>query len=169
MARAASTYRLSLRWRISALVIRTIGGMAMTVSATTKLTIPPCRIVTAMPMARINGGNENTTSMARMTSSSTTRPANPARAPSTTLITNATDTTMLATARSTRAPWTTREKMSRPNWSVPMMCCADGGCVVLSRSPLTGFAGAIKGAKMADTTTIAINVRPTTVSVFWLT
>ena len=39
-----------------------------------------------------------------------------------------------ATERMGRAPTTTREKMSRPIWSVPNQCAADGAASVFIRS-----------------------------------
>ncbi len=71
--------------------------------------------------------------------------------------------TMTAMTGDTRAPYTTLEKMSRPTWSVPNQCAADGalsttnGWVAVPASP---GKGAISGAKMAASTISSTSAPP---------
>ena len=74
--------------------------------------------------------------------------------------------TITAMTGDTRAPYRTLEKMSRPTWSVPNQCAADGalstqnGWVAVPASP---GKGAISVAKMA-TSTISSTRAPPVVS-----
>ncbi len=53
--------------------------------------------------------------------------------------------------RMDRDPTMTRENTSRPSWSVPNQCAADGGELVASRLCASGLCGAIAEPKMAHT------------------
>src|SRR5213080_3986263 len=53
-----------------------------------------------------------------------------------------------------------RERMSRPSSSDPQICNSDGGASRLARLMCAGSAGAIQGAKIAQTTKNVTNTAP---------
>src|SRR5580698_10068059 len=62
-----------------------------------------------------------------------------------------------------RAPNTRREKMSRPNWSVPRKCARPGATIIEAKSFSSGSNGAIQSAKppaRANSTTINRPIAP---------
>src|SRR5947209_6700886 len=73
-------------------------------------------------------------------------------------------TTLPPTSMEMRAPWITREKMSRPSSSVPNQCAALGGCRREGRLMLLGFCGAIQGANSAKITNSATSATPAVAS-----
>ena len=80
-------------------------------------------------MAMSSAGKAKTRSLPRMITSSSSEPrraaaASPSGTPSPMPIPTATS----ATAIETRAPTMIIEKTSRPKWSVPSQCAAEGGC-----------------------------------------
>src|SRR5437868_3267119 len=62
------------------------------------------------------------------------------------------NTTLVPTSMEMRAPKMTRERMSRPNSSVPNQCAFDGGCNRAGRLSAAGSCGAIHGANIANST-----------------
>ena len=56
-----------------------------------------------------------------------------------------------ATIKMSRDPVRTREKMSRPSWSVPKICALDGGLLMANRFCAFGSCGAIELPKIAHT------------------
>ena len=78
-------------------------------------------------MARMSPGTDRNTSVTRMMTSCTQPPTYPAIMPSGTPMSIATPVTMSAIWRVTRAPTTTRVKMSLPTSSVPNQCTESGG------------------------------------------
>ena len=55
-------------------------------------------------------------------------------------------------SRMSLAPTMTREKTSRPSWSVPNQCAADGGWFVASSCWASGSCGAMASPNTAQTT-----------------
>ena len=82
----------------------------------------------AMPTARTKSGKAMIVSISRPTIRSVQPPAQPAAAPRKVPMTRVTATAVSAMPRSTRAETMTRLNTSRPSWSVPKRCAADGGC-----------------------------------------
>ena len=85
-----------------------------------------------MAMASSRGGKLRNTSVRRMMTLSTQPPMLPATAPRGTPISRLRPTAPRAERSDTRAPKTTRLKMSRPSSSVPIQCSALGGWSLFS-------------------------------------
>ena len=64
------------------------------------------------------------------------------------------------------APWTTRERMSRPSSPVPMRCTEEGGLRRLESMPSTGEKGASQGASAAVSSRAMMIASPTMASGF---
>src|SRR5579859_3265795 len=123
--RAASTNWVCLTANTTERVIRVASGIWVTPTAT--ITVPrPGPSPTDSSMARINVGNEDSTSITRWLSKSyhpalwplVTPHSTPAETP------RAIDATL--TIRLTRRPYMIRLSTSRPRLSVPSRCWADG-------------------------------------------
>ena len=65
-----------------------------------------------------------------------------------------------------RAPNNTRDRMSRPKWSVPIQCSMLGGAMRSRKFPLSGSNGAMTPARHASTTTAPTSVAPMTKDLF---
>ena len=116
----------------------------------------------AKASASSSGGNARKMSVIRMMISSVTPPKYPASTPSGMPTTHEISSTNRATTGDTRAPVSTRENTSRPTWSVPNRCCADGACSAISgwvAAPASAGYGATSGAKTA-TSTISSAITP---------
>src|SRR5512141_323339 len=57
-----------------------------------------------------------------------------------------------------------RLSTSRPSWSVPSQCAAEGGLSLVERTCLRGSAGAMSGADTATRINMAIRINPATLS-----
>src|SRR5690625_4697905 len=128
------------RWRTLSTAPRaTRAKMGMYTMAIAIIALPmPRPRIAMMVMARSTAGKANSRSMRRMITSSVQPPKKPARAPSRTPAKVEMLTAMSATRTDTAAPWRMREKMSRPNSSVPSRCAADGGLSLAPKSISTG-------------------------------
>src|SRR6185437_6371003 len=73
-------------------------------------------------------------------------------------------TTEVATSMEIRVPKMTRERISRPNSSVPNQWVAEGPSRRACRWMAAGSKGAIQGAKMASAANIANKIKPKIVS-----
>ena len=82
--------------------------------------VSPGPSAAANAIARIRSGIVRNTSVTRMIRFSIQPPKNPAMAPSTVPIATARMITVTPATSDTLAPTTSREKMSRPTWSVPI-------------------------------------------------
>src|SRR5437868_5911446 len=74
------------------------------------------------------------------------------------------NTTLVPTSMEMRAPKMTRERMSRPNSSVPNQCAFDGGCNRAGRLSAAGSWGAIHGANIANSTKMVTITAPAAAS-----
>src|SRR5579864_5495483 len=77
-------------------------------------------------IARSTAGIASSVSTARMTAASATPPRKPVHRPSGTPHNAAIAVAPMPTANAIRPPYSTRLKISRPNWSVPRRCSQDG-------------------------------------------
>lgn len=125
MARAASTYSMSRTLSTALRTIRAKVGTQEMARAITRLTMLAPRAAT-MTMAISIMGTARNTSHRRMITLSTAPPKKPAMAPRMPPTTRPKATAMKPMDRDTRLPWTTRASRSRPNWSVPNQCSAEG-------------------------------------------
>ena len=81
--------------------------------------------------------------------------------------TRAISSTNRATTGDTRAPASTRENRSRPTWSVPNRCCADGACSAISgwvAAPASAGYGTTSGATTAISTISSAITPPVAIS-----
>src|SRR6266849_5144873 len=69
-------------------------------------------------------------------------------------------TVTIPTHNDTRAPYSRRDRMSRPNSSVPNKCAAPGACSRVSSVTVYGLYGARNGAKIAATTRTRMTTAP---------
>ena len=90
---------------------------------------------------------------------STQPPKNPAIPPSTAPMIMAATIRITASGSVIRAPYSTREKTSRPSSSVPNQFAADGGARI-GNFCASGLSGAMSGAKIAITIQAPITIRP---------
>ena len=81
-----------------------------------------------MPIASTNSGNAMMVSAMRPTMRSVQPPKKPAATPDNPPMTKTSATEKIAMPRSSRAATITRLRISRPSWSVPNQCFADGAC-----------------------------------------
>src|SRR5262245_29740609 len=117
-ARLASTNSRSLSASTGPRTTRAKIGVYTTAMART--TLAGCGPSAAtIPSARRTAGKEKKTSIKRMSAWSVRPPAQPARSPSAAPTTSAASTEEKATSRDSRAPWTSRDRRSRPNTSAP--------------------------------------------------
>ncbi len=70
-------------------------------------------------------------------------------------------------SREIRVPYINRVATSRPSWSVPNQCAADGDCTADERSCCTGSYGEISGANAASTTNTVMMASPTSAGGWW--
>ena len=80
-----------------------------------------------MPMASTNSGNAMMVSATRPTTRSVQPPKKPAATPASPPIRKTSATEVMAMTKSRRVATITRLNTSRPSWSVPNQCAADGG------------------------------------------
>ncbi len=79
-----------------------------------------------IPIASTNSGKAMMVSEMRETMRSVQPPKKPAATPASPPIRNTSTTEATAMKKSSRVATITRLKMSRPSWSVPNQCAADG-------------------------------------------
>ena len=102
-----------------------------------------------IPIASTNSGNAMIVSASRPTNRSVQPPKNPAATPAIPPSTNTSGTENTAIAMSIRAATTTRDRMSRPSWSVPNQCAAFGGLSACAVSLASGSYGTRPGPAIA--------------------
>ena len=112
-----------------------------------------------MASARMMPGKANTRSASRMITLSTQPPKNPAMPPRTAPMIMAATIRITASGSVIRAPYSTREKTSRPSSSVPNQFAADGPAR-MANFCASGFCGAMSGAKIAITAHAPMTTRP---------
>ena len=108
-------------------------------------------------------------SVIRMMVSSPMPPKYPATTPSGMPTRHAISSTNTATRGDTLVPSSTREKTSRPTWSVPNRCCIDGACNAISgwvAEPASAGYGTISGANTATSTISSAISAPVAISGF---
>ncbi len=91
-----------------------------------------------MPMASTKSGKAMIVSLMRDTTRSVQPPKTPAQAPARLPTAKDRATAEKAMAMSSRVATMTRLSMSRPSWSVPNQCRAEGGLSVFAVSLLSG-------------------------------
>ena len=97
----------------------------MAVARTMFCTVLPS--AATMPIASTNSGNAMMVSAMRPTMRSVQPPKKPAATPASPPIRNTSATEAMAMKKSSRVATITRLNTSRPSWSVPNQCAADGG------------------------------------------
>ena len=134
---------------VTARAVRAKIGIDTTPTAMMTFCVLAPRMAT-IASAKTMSGKLSITSIARMTSASNQPRRQAAITPSGTPTRNAKATPPTPTPSVARAPSRMRLKTSRPSWSVPNQCSADGGFSVWAKFCLNGSSGASMGPKMAS-------------------
>src|SRR6266542_603393 len=160
-ARAAATWSISLTPCTALWVTRAKPGTVLIPTATTTFPMPgPSALTTAM--ASRNPGNARITSTSRMSASSRPPPFQAATMPTRTPAPAAMRQAPSAIPSEMRAPYRTRERMSRPSSSRPKTWAHDGPVSAPSRCCLSASRGASQGPRAAIDTNSATMTSPAT-------
>src|SRR5579864_6691739 len=121
----------------------------------------PAPMIALMVRASRIKGKLSWMSAIRMITASPHPPKYPERSPKVQPTHPATITVAIPTRSAIRAPKITRDRTSRPNWSVPNGCAWPGGRSTTANEAAVGLYGARDGASRAHATAAATIVSPT--------
>jgi len=135
-------------------------GVSVMPTMTTTISVEGPNTAT-IASASTSEGNEAMTSNRMSTKRSARADSEAARMPRRVPATSATAIALSATAIATEAPCTSRENMSRPRWSVPSQCAAEGPAKRFITSSRSGSCVATQGANTAAPITASTSANPT--------